>query len=395
MRKLALIAAAAVLAVACEDSPTAPDLSEPSELLDELGGDAQFAWHATPVVRVLNRNLFVGADVASIFAAQTPEEIPFEVAALWARIAATDFPARAELLADEVLLTRPHLIGLQEVSLFRVQTPGDFLVGNPQEATTVALSFLQVFLDALAARGLDYVVADSIPNIDVEVPIVDPGSATGLSDIRLTDYDVILAAADVDISNLGLAANYSTNFSVALGGLSVELTRGFTAVDARITGHTYRFVNTHLEPTDPVPGQYIPDFQVAQTLELLGVLADVSVRTILVGDFSTDELGGTSPASQIVMDAGFVDLWDAHPHKATGVTCCQPAHLLNPVTELDRRVDIAYYRDAFTAEKGRLDGFTRSVVVGDDETLRTPSGLWPSDHAGVATALLIPGVRRQ
>jgi hypothetical protein len=37
---------------------------------------------------------------------------------VWANVLASDFPARAEVLAAEVAEHRPLLIGLQEVSLF-------------------------------------------------------------------------------------------------------------------------------------------------------------------------------------------------------------------------------------------------------------------------------------
>ena len=57
------------------------------------------------------------------------------------------------MLADEVLLHQPHLIGLQEVALVRRQSPGDVFLGNPEPATEIDMDFLQMYLDALAERG--------------------------------------------------------------------------------------------------------------------------------------------------------------------------------------------------------------------------------------------------
>lgn len=379
---------AMLFVAACQDSPLEPDLSlDPPPLLE-----ADFAWDQLPgAVRVLNRNLYVGADVTSVFAVQDPAEIPAAVAQLWTDIQSTDFPARAAAMAKEVQTTRPHLIGLQEVSLFRIQTPGDYLTGNPVSAADTALDFLSAFLDALAAHGLHYVAVASVANVDVEVPMLNPASPTYLSDIRLTDYDVVLARSDVTTSN-PRAVNYAAAVPVDLGGVSLALTRGYAAVDAVVAGTEYTFITTHLEPTDPLPGQYIPDFQVGQVTQLLGAFGDLSQRTILTGDFSTDELGGTSPGSQMVLGAGFLDLWDAGGHGA-GVTCCEAPDLSNAISELDRRVDIIYYRDEETAATGNLAGSAQARVLGDTHRSRRASGLWPSDHAGVyARLLLVPAL---
>jgi hypothetical protein len=56
--------------------------------------------------------------------------------------------------------------------------------------------------------------------------------------------------------------------------------------------------------------------------------------------------------------------------------------LLNPVSELDRRIDPVLYRGGFTVRE--------AAVVGDQVENRTPSGFWPSDHAGVVATLKLP-----
>ena len=63
-----------------------------------------------------------------------------------------------------------------------------------------------------------------------------------------------------------------------------------------------------------------------------------------------------------------------------GYTCCQAGDLTNPVSQLYERIDIV-----FTRNIALVTG--QSILIGDTPAERTPSGLWPSDHAGVVTRL--------
>jgi len=51
---------------------------------------------------------------------------------------------------------------------------------------------------------------------------------------------------------------------------------------------------------------------------------------------------------------------------------------VNPVSKLSQRIDYVFSR-GLSPEETRL--------VGDKPNSRTPSGLWPSDHAGVVATL--------
>ena len=75
-------------------------------------------------VRVMTRNVYVGADLDTIFKVD-PSMIPQVTPWIFQMLLSTDFSERAQALADEVALGRPHLIGLQEISLIRIQSPGD------------------------------------------------------------------------------------------------------------------------------------------------------------------------------------------------------------------------------------------------------------------------------
>lgn len=91
--------------------------------------------------RVMTRNIYLGAPIGPVLAAQAMQEVPPLISAMWSAIQATDFRQRAQLLADEIVQADPHIIGLQEVAMYRIQSPGDFLQGNRQAATEVAIDF--------------------------------------------------------------------------------------------------------------------------------------------------------------------------------------------------------------------------------------------------------------
>ena len=82
-------------------------------------------------VGVVTQHIYIGADIFRISDAETPEDIPFVVAEILGTVVETSFPQRAEAIADQIARTEPHVIGLQEVALIRIQSPGDFLIGNP------------------------------------------------------------------------------------------------------------------------------------------------------------------------------------------------------------------------------------------------------------------------
>jgi endonuclease/exonuclease/phosphatase family metal-dependent hydrolase len=139
-------------------------------------------------------------------------------------------------------------------------------------------------------------------------------------------------------------------------------------------GITFRVVTTHLH----VPLQV----QLLQVTELLQSAASTNLPVILAGDFNANAADAVDPSFatyQILLDAQFLDAWSQANPSTPGLTCCQAANLLNPESALDRRIDLVMFRGPFLASDVR--------VVGDQPIDRTPSGLWPSDHAGVVATL--------
>jgi len=333
-----------------------------------------------PPIPVMTRNLYLGADLSPVFAAAAKGDGPGIVQATttaWQDVKATNFPERAGALADEIEGSDPLLVGLQEVSLFRTGPP-DSITAAPTPAEHVELDYLNILLKELDRRGLHYAPVTITKEADAEIPgFTAPGV---LQDVRLTDRDVILARTDVSSSKLQLSnrqtGNYATYASLPIGqtGRSIELLRGWGSVDVTLRGQTFRFINTHLEPEGPLNA-----IQVAQGNELLTGPADTSLPVILVGDFNSRADGTGTPTYNNLINAGFDDAWSAAHPREPGNTWGHDADLLNTRVDLAQRLDLVLFRNNLCA----LD----ADVVGDELGDRTPSGLWPSDHAGVVATL--------
>ena len=311
-------------------------------------------------VVVMSQNLYLGGDIFRLVEEPDPTRIPAVVADLYATALASDFPARAEAIADAIEDAGAHLVGLQEVTTYATQTPSDFVTGvTTPNATDVTVDFLDILLDALAARGLDYRVASLSPNADVELPATTDGQS--FFDVRYRDADAILARADVATAN-AVEGSFETLVTVEVGGQGQTFVRGYQHVDATVDGFAFTFVNTHLEVGGPA--EFVQSLQAIELDEALGAVAG---PTVLVGDINSDGLtGGTS---YNILTA---DFQDAAPN--AGPTCCQDSDIRNETSELVTRIDVILTRG--------FVGATGAEVVLDEPSDRV-GGLWPSDHAGV------------
>lgn len=322
------------------------------------------------VVTVMTRNVYIGTDLDPIFAARTPEALLSATATAFGNVQATNFPARAQALAGEIAAAQPDIVGLQEVELIRTGP-----VADPAAAATVVGDYLELLLAALEARGLEYTPVAINVNADVEAP-----SALGL-DVRATDRDVILARGRIPRKVKKVQEqNFVSNLTLPTLGGPITILRGWSAVDVKLRGGRMRFLNTHLEPSSAA-------VQVAQANELLSGPADTRLPLIMVGDFNSRADGTGTPTYANVLAAGFTDAWSQAEPEATGLTCCHASNLLDPVPTLDRRIDLVLLRRGHN-DRGLVA--KRAEVVGDEPGDRlVPSGLWPSDHAGVVATLRV------
>ncbi len=367
-----------------KDLPLSPDFNAMQESQDFESQDLLSDQVAVGNLTVMTRNIYVGTNVDLVLGAQSPEEVPVLVAQAFQTLLATDFRERAQALADEIKQNRPHLIGLQEVSTIRTQSPGDAVIGGTIPAQNVLFDYLAILLEALRARGLNYRVAGIIANADVEVPMLVDPSTMAFDDVRLSDYDVVLARHDVSVSDV-IQANYQTMLTVP--SLGAQIPRGFVAVTASVGSNRIRFVNTHLEPAS-IP-ELLP-IQLAQAQELAAALQNERLPVVLVGDLNTQAITGAT--YQFLATQGYVDVWTQKRNRdeGEGNTCCHAADLRNTTVHLDQRIDLILAKNSTEDDDRALqdgdDRFFKGVVarvVGDELRDRTPSGLWPSDHAGV------------
>ena len=361
-----LATAALVLATACSDSPvelsnhTASSISE-----QRVKADA-------PEIAVMTQNLYVGADVDLVIRALgTPDPGDDFPALMFAiqTVRQTDFPARAQAIADKIARARPHAVGLQEVSQINIDL-------RPLGVSVVVdQDFLALLQAALAARGLRYQVAATSDNINVSL-------VSGL--VRLRDHDALLVDADRVTVNEASGQDFSVNLGQVAAG--VVLIRGWVVARTTIAGRSYIFASAHTEANlAGAPPGLLEQIRAAQVGEMVASLGS-SARVVLMGDLN-DTPG--SPMYGVLAGAGFADTWTAlHPGVgADGLTCCHVADLSDQVAHFDQRIDYVWTR-GFVRDNGTIQGsIDRFGNVPADRLPGPAYAIWPSDHAGLLASL--------
>src|SRR5438270_2861910 len=195
------------------------------------------------VLAVMTRNMDAGSDFGFITSATTPLGLIIGVTETYQEVVQSNIPERAQGIAAEIEAQKPDLVGLQEVTTLRV---GPF--GGP--ATSVVADQLQSLLAALSALGLHYAPVAVQQNADVEAPAVD--QSFNFFDVRLTDFDVMLARTDLPVSEFQLEDVQAQHYAATLVfptvlGTSIPFPRGWIATDVKLRGKEYRAVTTHLE----------------------------------------------------------------------------------------------------------------------------------------------------
>jgi endonuclease/exonuclease/phosphatase family protein len=329
-------------------------------------------------VTFMTQNLYLGADLAPAVGAIISGDVDAiltEVGGVWANVQATDFPTRAIAIADEVKAKKPDFLALQEAALWSVGAPLD-----PADADTVVYDFVQILLDALAARGMRYDVVAIADEFEAEATGYVPDSLYGVLDIRIKLRDALLVkhGGDMKITNAS-GHPFETNlvFDTPFGPISS--TYGWVQADVQMGRREFRVIGTHFDAD-------VPPIREIQAGEILAGPCDTDLPLVVMGDFNSDGNGGpTSAAYDLFHDAGFGDAWvDEHPDEL-GLTYGQEPTLTDAdwpstTTEPIERVDFVLYLGEFTS--------TYADRVGE-ETGDRIDGLWPSDHAGLAATLRV------
>jgi endonuclease/exonuclease/phosphatase family metal-dependent hydrolase len=323
--------------------------------------------------KVMTRNLYLGSELMTIVFTPTPDRVAPQAAAFMATVVASDPAARMRVVAEDIAEHTPDLVGLQEVELYRTQSPSNFNLDAPAppDASEPLFDFLALLQAALAEKGLMYEAVEH-PLSDAELPADAPGG--GLTDVRLTDRDVILVRKGIAYT-AGPRLVYQNHLPLVVGGkVPVKLVRGYHSIAVVHEGVAFSFVNSHLE----VGGPAAPA-QEGQAGELVAALAALPGPLIVAGDFNSPANGsGTTSYAQLTRT--LTDGWNRAGGGAPGFTCC--SSLSAPSFTAGSRIDLVLHRGSVRAES--------ATVIGTDPARRTAGGLFGSDHAGVVMTLSLP-----
>jgi endonuclease/exonuclease/phosphatase family metal-dependent hydrolase len=198
-------------------------------------------------------------------------------------------------------------------------------------------------------------------------------------DIRLTSHDVILAKrGEVEVHDASFA-NFAGASMVPTVLGPFTLKASWVAADVTVNSRSFRFVTTHLKPFDP----FVRADQAAELVASGGPAAASEDPVVLVGDVNSDpdDQAPQGTAFDVLAGADFADTWVQANGEAPGFTHGFGELLDDPSSAgFDTRIDHVLTRGAEAPA-------SRAQLTGRDADNRTPSGLWPSDHAGVITTL--------
>jgi len=317
-------------------------------------------------VSVMTQNLYVGADVDAVIGALASPNPNDDVPALLFAIntlGETDFPARADAVADAIARARPHVVGLQEVSVIDIDLTG---LGLP---VVVHLDFLAILQAKLAERGLHYVLAAQVQNI----------TAVPLPGISLVDHDAMLVDADRVTIVSASGQNFAVNVGVVAPG--VELKRGWVTARTTIDGQPYTFVSLHAEAD--LGGAHLDGLRALQIGEVVGTVGG-DARVVMMGDFNDVP---TSSMHQVLTGAGFTDVWAALRPGVIGFTCCHLPNLSDQIADFSQRIDYVFTRGIAGPNDKVIGQIDRFGDVPADRLAGPAHPIWPSDHAGVTATL--------
>jgi endonuclease/exonuclease/phosphatase family metal-dependent hydrolase len=317
-----------------------------------------------PDVKIMSRNLYLGADVISLAAARNEAEERAGAKRLHETVRATNFELRAQAIAGEVANRKPDVLGLQEVARY-FRSPD----GQQDEVKNAAIPLydhLAILQTELRARDLNYRVVSDRTWLDVEA------SSDEGYDIRLQQANVVLLRRGSRVKFLRERFGvFPTQLTIPLHDQNVTQTRGWAGMEGRVAGKRFRFMTPHAEA-------YSNDISTQQFKEMMASsqLRSRTIPTIVAGDFNSD------PRSTDDAERGGYDAVLAAGFKNTAPrprnTCCQTETLDNETSQLKTWIDHIMVRP-----RARVLGWG---LVGNDVADRI-GDLWPSDHAGVFARL--------
>ncbi len=325
---------------------------------------------------VMTYNVNEGTDFLQVVSATTELQFLVGVGQILTQVQGTNPPERMQAVAREILDVQPELLSLQEVDQWYTGT-FDPIAGTCGPMT-LQYDMLQELLSALAAQGGHYEVAVQVTqNAFPPTPgLILPSTYVC---VALNDYNIVLARTDLPSWVFQWSNPQSGQFvnelvlPTPLG--SVPYPRAWASVDAQFFGHSFHYINTHLESFDA-------DIRELQGDELRAGPANTSLPLIIAMDSNAQAFPQPQDPTYVdFMSAGYHDVWSKLFPKSAGFTCCQDEADSNPVSQLYQRIDLVLTR-------GRVSPWG-AVLIGNNPRSRLPDGLWPSDHAALAAGVLV------
>jgi hypothetical protein len=274
-------------------------------------------------VTVMVRNLYLGADFS--VALELLPDIPAAAQYMWDQVADTDFDARAEKLAAEIVRYEPDVVGLQEATVWQCRTG---LFGSP----TPVFDFTDGLLAATREAGVEYVLAEAdgvvadnpgfeFPAIPFLTRVTDPENLQPIfgSDSAYCGYyigDALLVRADL-ADNVVSVGNTEFDERAPVVPVVFTVDRGYTWADLAIEGTTVRVVTTHLEAYVP---EGRPPSQAVQAQQIIEDMEQTTVPLIVMGDFNSDPRDPRGPD-------------DPNPGEQPGATDACPPQPQDPTLE--------------------------------------------------------------
>ena len=325
---------------------------------------------------VMTYNVNEGTDFQQVVGAQTLPQFLLGVGQILTQVQGTNPPERMQAVAGKILEVQPELLSLQEVDQWYTGT-FDPIAGTCG-TMTLQYDMLQELLSALAAQGGHYEVAVQVTqNSFPPTPGLIP-PATYFC-VAVNDYNVVLARTDLPSWIFQWSNPQSGQFVNELVLPTpvgpVPYPRAWASVDAQFFGHSFLYVNTHLESFDA-------NVRELQGGELRAGPANSTLPVIIAMDSNAQAF--PSPEDPTYVDfisAGYSDVWSELFPNIPGLTCCQDEADNNPVSQLYQRIDLVLTH-------GRVTPWGAGLI-GADSRSRLPDGLWPSDHAALVAGVIV------
>jgi endonuclease/exonuclease/phosphatase family metal-dependent hydrolase len=286
-------------------------------------------------------------------------------------------------LAKQILAASPDLVALQELDKWSTGplNPSTFTCGN----MTLEFDMLRELQDALAAQGGHYKL--EVRQQQYAFPPT-PGAILPTGPflcVQVVNEIAILTRTDLDPSKFQVinprSAQYVHTLEFVTPVGTLPLPRAWASVDATFHGQSFRFITSHLESVDTTLLGF-PSIREAQGEELRSGPANTALPVIIAMDSNSQ--AAPLPQDPTYIDfviAGYNDVWSQLQPGALGLTCCQAELDNNLVSQLYQRIDLILTLGPVEAQNIALFGATPAS--------KTPDGLWPSDHAGVAAQLAV------